>query len=212
MRVGFIGIGQMGRHMARHIYEAGYALTVHDLSKEIAAPLLDLGARWADIPRQVAQSCNVVFSSLPTPSDVEDVIYGENGLRSGWKPGDTFVDMSTNSPSTIRRIAEDARAMDIALNVPYWNIPKDIYHVKFSLMAGRNIIGERVRLARKSISPPITQSDLAARLQILGFTLDRVTISKIETGYREVTDKEAKAIAEALDVTISWLYGETGDS
>lgn len=76
-------------------------------------------------------------------------------------------------------------------------------------MAGRNIIGERVRLARKGANPPITQLDLAARLQIQGMELDRVTISKIETGYREVTDIEAKAIAKALGVTISWLYGES---
>ena len=75
-------------------------------------------------------------------------------------------------------------------------------------MAGRNIVGDRVRLARKSAKPQITQLDLAARLQTQGLELDRVAISKIETGYREVTDKEAKAIAEALGVTISWLYGE----
>ncbi len=115
MKIGFIGIGQMGRHMSRHIYEAGYTLTVHDLSKEAAAPLLSKGVGWADTPRQIAQSCDVVFSSLPTPSIVEDVVYGENGLKSGWKPGDIFVDMSTNSPSTIRRIAEDARAMDVSV-------------------------------------------------------------------------------------------------
>lgn len=66
-----------------------------------------------------------------------------------------------------------------------------------------------MRLARKGASPPITQFDLAARLQVQGMQLDRVTISKIETGYREVTDIEAKAIAEALGVTISWLYGES---
>ena len=76
-------------------------------------------------------------------------------------------------------------------------------------MTGRNIIGARVRLARKSAIPPITQLDLAARLQVQGLELDRVTISKIETGYREVTDVEAKAIAEALGVTISWLYGDS---
>ncbi len=115
MRVGFIGIGQMGRHMSRHILEAGYTLTVHDLNKEAAAPLLSLGAQWADTPRQVAQSCNVIFSSLPAPSVVEDVVYEENGLKSGWKPGDIFVDMSTNYPSTIRRIAEDARLMDVSV-------------------------------------------------------------------------------------------------
>ena len=76
-------------------------------------------------------------------------------------------------------------------------------------MARRNIIGERVRLARERANPLITQADLAARLQIEGLQLERVTISKIETGYREVTDVEAMAIAKALCVTISWLLGES---
>ena len=75
-------------------------------------------------------------------------------------------------------------------------------------MTGKNIIGERIRLARKKASPAMTQADLAARLQIRGSELDRVAITKIETGYRKITDVEAKAIAEALGVTISWLYGE----
>ena len=75
-------------------------------------------------------------------------------------------------------------------------------------MTIRNIIGERVRLARKRASPPITQTDLAARVQIQGLRIERVTISKIETGYREVTDVEAAAIAKALGVSISWLFGE----
>ena len=73
---------------------------------------------------------------------------------------------------------------------------------------GRNIIGDKVRLARKAAKPPITQSDLAARLQVRGLRIDRVTISKIETGYREVTDVEAAALSEALGVSISWLFGE----
>jgi transcriptional regulator with XRE-family HTH domain len=75
-------------------------------------------------------------------------------------------------------------------------------------MKGRNIIGERVRLARKRAKPSITQADLAARLQIQGLHIERVTISKIETGYRHVTDVEAAAIAKALGVTITWLFGE----
>ena len=76
-------------------------------------------------------------------------------------------------------------------------------------MARRNIIGKRVRLARERAKPLITQTDLAARLQIEGLRLERVTISKIETGYREVTDVEAVAIAKALGVTVSWLLGES---
>jgi len=76
-------------------------------------------------------------------------------------------------------------------------------------MARRNIIGERVQLVRKRAKPPITQTDLAARLQVQGLRLERVTISKIETGYREVTDVEAVAIAKALGVNVSWLLGES---
>jgi len=76
-------------------------------------------------------------------------------------------------------------------------------------MVRRNIIGERVRLARERAKPLITQTDLAARLQIEGLRLERVAISKIETGYREVTDVEAVAIAKALSVTVSWLLGES---
>ena len=66
-----------------------------------------------------------------------------------------------------------------------------------------------MRLARKNAKPPITQTDLAARLQVQGSKLERVTISKIEPGYREVTDVEAVAIAKALGVTVGWLIGET---
>jgi 2-hydroxymethylglutarate dehydrogenase len=115
MDIGFIGIGQMGKHMSRHILEAGYSLTVHDVVKEAAAPLLEKGATWADTPEELAGVCQVVISSLPTPQDVEQVVYGMNGLKSGWKNGDIYIDMSTNSPTTIRRIAADARAMGVAV-------------------------------------------------------------------------------------------------
>lgn len=75
-------------------------------------------------------------------------------------------------------------------------------------MASRNVTGDRVRLARSSARPPITQEELAARLQVQGLRIERAAISKIETGYREVTDVEVVAIARALGVSISWLYGE----
>lgn len=75
-------------------------------------------------------------------------------------------------------------------------------------MTRRNIIGGKLRAARKTLSPPVTQADLAARLQTQGLRLDRAAISKIESGYREVTDVEAAAIARALGVSINWLFGE----
>ena len=115
METGFIGIGQMGRRMSKRILEAGYSLTVCDLNKEAASPLLEMGARWADTPAEVAASCRVVISSLPAPQDVEGVVYGEKGLKAGWKEGDIYIDMSTNSPSVIRKIAREAGSMGVAV-------------------------------------------------------------------------------------------------
>lgn len=115
MNVGFIGIGQMGKPMSNRILEAGYSLIVHDLKKEAAVPLVKKGARWVDTPEEVAESCQVVFSSLPTPESVEEVIYGHNGLKTGWKDGDIYVDTSTNSPSVIRKIAADAVTMGVTV-------------------------------------------------------------------------------------------------
>ena len=115
MDVGFIGIGQMGKYMANHILEAGHNLTVHDLRKEAAVPLIEKGAKWFDTPEEVAASTQVVLTSLPTPQSVEEVVYGKHSLREGWKEGDIYVDMSTNSPSLIRTIAEDAMAMGVAV-------------------------------------------------------------------------------------------------
>lgn len=113
MRVAFIGIGAMGRHMSRHVLEAGYELVVNDIRREAAQELLSKGARWADTPQEVAEGCEVVLTSLPMPKDVEDVVYGEHGLRVGWKRGDILIDMSTNSPAVIQKIARDAQKMGV---------------------------------------------------------------------------------------------------
>jgi 2-hydroxymethylglutarate dehydrogenase len=109
VKIGFIGIGQMGKHMSRRILEAGYQVVVHDLNKAAAAPPIEKGAAWADSPAAVAKSCRVVITSLPEPRDVERVVYGKDGLMKGWRRGDIYIDMSTNSPSLIRRIATDAK-------------------------------------------------------------------------------------------------------
>jgi transcriptional regulator with XRE-family HTH domain len=73
----------------------------------------------------------------------------------------------------------------------------------------RNVVGARVRQARKLARPPVTQSDLAARLQLLGLRVDQPTLSKIEQGLRPVLDTEVIALAKALKVSAAWLLGET---
>ena len=114
MQVGFIGTGTMGNPMARCLIEAGHRLTVHDIRREAATNLCELGADWADSPRAVAEASQVVFTSLPGPVEVEDTLLNpETGILSGFSGGETFIDMTTNSPTVFRRIAEACKSRGV---------------------------------------------------------------------------------------------------
>jgi 3-hydroxyisobutyrate dehydrogenase len=104
MKIGFIGLGTMGRHMAANLIKAGHALVVHDVRRAAAAPHLQAGARWADTPRAVAEAADVVFTSLPGPPEVEAVALGADGLLAGLAADTVYVDLSTNSPTLVRRL------------------------------------------------------------------------------------------------------------
>jgi 3-hydroxyisobutyrate dehydrogenase-like beta-hydroxyacid dehydrogenase len=104
MQVGFIGLGTMGGKMAANLQKAGYHLVVHDTRRDAATPHLAAGAVWADTPQQVAEAAEVVFTSLPGPAEVEAVTFGEGGLLAGIHPGGVYFDLSTNSPTVVRRI------------------------------------------------------------------------------------------------------------
>jgi len=110
MRVGFIGLGLMGNHMATNVQKGGHDLVVHDLRPEAAKPHLSAGAKWADSPKQVAEASEVVFTSLPTPPDVEAVALGESGILAGLPRGKAYFDLSTNSPTVVRRISKVSAA------------------------------------------------------------------------------------------------------
>jgi 3-hydroxyisobutyrate dehydrogenase len=104
MRVGFIGLGMMGKGMAANLQNAGHDLVVHDLSRAAAEPFLAKGAVWAGSPKEVAQQSEIVFTSLPVPADVEQVAFGANGLIEGMRPDAALFDMSTNSVAMVRKI------------------------------------------------------------------------------------------------------------
>ena len=104
MRVGFIGVGMMGKGMAANLQKAGHELVVHDLSRAAAEPFLAKGAVWANSPKEVGQQSEIVFTSLPVPADVEQVALGPNGIIEGMRPDSAFFDMSTNSVATVRKI------------------------------------------------------------------------------------------------------------
>lgn len=104
MKVGFIGLGLMGASMATNMQRAGYDLVVNDVRREAAEPHLQAGATWADTPRQIGEEAEVVFTSLPGPPEVEEVALGEQGLIHGMTSGKAYFDLSTNSPTLVRRL------------------------------------------------------------------------------------------------------------
>ena len=108
--IGFIGLGNMGEGMAWSILKAGYPMVVHDLREATTRPFLKRGARLANSPAAIARLSEVTFTSLPGPSEVEEVFTGSDGLLEGARDGGIYVDLSTSRPTLIREIAPLFRA------------------------------------------------------------------------------------------------------
>jgi len=112
-RVGWIGTGVMGSSMVGHLIAAGYAATVYTRTKEKAEPLIAKGAKWAASPKELAAQSDVIFSIVGFPSDVREVLLGDNGALAGAKAGAVLVDMTTSEPSLAREVYEAAKAKGV---------------------------------------------------------------------------------------------------
>jgi len=110
-RIGFIGLGRMGRPMAKNILTAGFKLTVNDLNAEYASELIALGAEFTPSPRAVAQQSDIVALAVVDDTQVEQVLTGADGVFSGAQPGTIIAIHSTVLPQTVKRMAEIARAI-----------------------------------------------------------------------------------------------------
>lgn len=119
LRVGYIGLGLMGKSIARNILKAGFPVVVHNRSQAAVNELVAEGATRADSPKEVAAQVDVVFTNLPDSPDVEKVVLGENGIIAGAHEGLILVDNSTIKPATARMIAEKLSAKKMfALDAP----------------------------------------------------------------------------------------------
>ncbi|MEE8291161.1 MAG: NAD(P)-dependent oxidoreductase [Candidatus Tectomicrobia bacterium] len=104
MKVGFIGLGNMGSPMAGWVLKAGFPLVVHDIRTEAAAPLIEQGATWADSPRDLASQCDVICTCLPGPPEMKAVTLGPKGLVEGMQAESVYIDHTTNAPEAVRQV------------------------------------------------------------------------------------------------------------
>lgn len=147
LRLGFIGLGAMGRPMALHLLEAGHAMTVYARRPAAVAPLVAAGARAVASPADVARAADVVFTLVTTSADSEQVTLGAQGIIEGARAGAVVVDMATISPLATRRIAEALEARGVEhLDAPVSGGPMGAQGATLAIMVGgKPQVFERVR-------------------------------------------------------------------
>jgi len=105
MQIGFIGLGNVGGKLAGSLLRNGYPVTVRDLDKGAAKPLLEQGAEWADSTADLARAAGMVITCLPSPAACASVVEGEDGLLEGLRPGTIWAEMSTTDAAEVKRLA-----------------------------------------------------------------------------------------------------------
>jgi 3-hydroxyisobutyrate dehydrogenase len=136
-RIGWIGTGVMGSSMCGHLIDAGHSATVYSRTRERAQALLDKGAAWADTPAAVAASSDVTFTMVGYPTDVREVILGEQGVLAGAGKDTVIVDMTTSDPSLAAEIAEVASDQEVeSLDAPVSGGDIGARNATLSIMVG----------------------------------------------------------------------------
>jgi len=136
-RIGWIGTGVMGSSMCGHLIAAGYQATVYNRTRSKTDALAAEGARVASSPREVAEASDVVFTIVGYPSDVREVVLGEQGTLSAAKPGSALVDMTTSEPALAVEIAEKAKAKGVhSVDAPVSGGDVGAKEARLSIMIG----------------------------------------------------------------------------
>jgi len=117
MKIGFIGLGNVGSKLAGSVLRNGFNLTLNELDKSLAQPFLDKGAHWANSPKEVAENCDMIITCLPSPAICAEVLEAKNGILAGIKAGKVWAEMSTTDAAEMERlsklvIATGARAVE----------------------------------------------------------------------------------------------------
>ena len=136
-KVGFIGLGVMGKPMSNQLLRAGYPVTVFDISQDAVDELVKAGARKAATAREVAESSEAVITMLPGDGEVKDVVLGREGVMDGMRKGGIVVDMSTISPQTVQTLARELETVGVdMLDAPVSGGQEGAKEASLSIMVG----------------------------------------------------------------------------
>lgn len=177
MKIGFVGLGDMGQAIVPRLIAAGHSVIGWNRTKEKAAPMLKLGMLWADTPREAAQEAEIVFSIVTDSAAVRSIALGPAGIISGLRKGAVYLDMSTIDPDVSRAVAaEFAKAGLIMMDAPISGTTLTLSQNRASLMvAGDKAIFERIQPVLLAIGPTATYigaQGLAVQLKVaLNMTL-----------------------------------------
>jgi 3-hydroxyisobutyrate dehydrogenase-like beta-hydroxyacid dehydrogenase len=171
VKVGFVGLGIMGLGIVPRLQAAGFSVTGWNRTKDKARTLIDNGMSWADSPRAVAEVSDVVFSVVTDGDAVRNVALGPDGIISGQKPGNIYIDMSTISPDVTRQVADEfAKRKLVMLDAPVSGSPVTLAQGNASVMVGGDKDAfEKVKPLLLAIGPKVTHigaSGLAVKMKI----------------------------------------------
>ena len=227
MKLGYIGTGTMGNPMAKALIEAGHAVTVFDVRRESATNLCEMGADWADTPRELSEASEVVFTSLPGPVEAEQVLTDpDTGILAGLNSGGAWIDTTTNSPTTIHKLADicKQRGIDMLDSPVSGRIPN-----MTMMVGGDPVVFERYRAVLETMGKDViyvggTASGCTAKLvtQYLGYSNFVAGIEGMLIGAKAGLDMDILAklipisasasgvMARSMDVVLDGTFASNG--
>lgn len=206
-KVGFIGLGVMGKSMAQHILDKGFKLWVYNRTKSKADELIANGAEWCNSPKELAEKTDIVFTIVGYPQDVEEVYLGKDGLFEGARSGQIFIDLTTSKPSLARQLFEKGKELGVeVLDAPVSGGDRGAREGTVTVMAGGSEAAlEQVRPVVDAFSSNVIYHGPSGSGQHAK-AANQIMIAGTMTGMTE-TLRYAKAAGLDLEKVIATLTG-----
>ena len=209
MLFGFIGVGQMGGGLARNLIRAGKEVLVFDLNPEAVRKTLDAGTtgKGAKDAKELLDA-DVVFTSLPLPTDIEGVMLGEDGLLNAMKPGATYIDVSTIDPQTARKLSNAAESKEVHfLECPLGKTPAHAEKAEEPIfVGGKREVYEKMKDVLEIIGSPVFymgEVEASSAFKLISNLIGMTNLAVLAEGMRigEKAGIEAKMLLELLNDT-----------